>query len=103
MVGTWSFDTFGGHDNGRTTVEPNGHYVCEITIFGSNGVRRVELEGTQHVTNGTLVNTIIRDSQTNAPPVPRTNQAKIIRLDHTELVLRYEGMERDAVLRRQQQ
>jgi len=103
MIGTWSSDTFGAHSKGMTTVVPNGHYVCEIKIFGSNGVRQVELNGTLQVTNGTLVDTITGDSQTNAAPVPRTSQAQIMRLDENELVLRYEGMDRDVVLRRQKQ
>ena len=52
------------------------------------------------VTNGALVDTIIKDSQTNASPVPRTFHAQIIRIDESELVLRYEGMDKDTVLRR---
>jgi hypothetical protein len=93
MVGewSWSFDTFGGHGQGTIVVGPNGHYLCQITLFGSNDVRQVEWEGTQRLTNGTLIDTIIRDSQTNAPPVPRISRAQIIRLDADELVLRHDN------------
>jgi hypothetical protein len=85
-----------------TTFGSNGQYVCEIEILRSNTVRRrVEFQGIQEVTNGMLIDTVLRDSQTNAAPVPRTSRAQIIRVSDREVILKWEQMPTNSVLRKE--
>lgn len=98
MVGTWCFEV--GRSKGRMTIGPDGHYIGRIEVTGSNAVRSVEMEGTQEVKGDTLIDTVTKDTQTNAP-VPRTSRGRIIRVTEDEMVLRWEGMDSDSVLRKE--
>jgi hypothetical protein len=101
---TWVMDMpSGAISRYTTTFGSNGQYVCEIQILRSNTVEeRVELRGTQEVRGGVLIDTVLQDTQTNAP-VPRTTRAQIIRASEREVVLRWESMTADSVMRKEEQ
>jgi hypothetical protein len=90
LSGTWMFEAKfarGGDTLSTLAVAPNGSYVCTIAIPGrTNGPRTVSMEGTFRVENGFLIDTVTKNSQTNAS-VPYTNRSRIIRVDDRELVL----------------
>jgi hypothetical protein len=90
LPGIWVFEARfarGGDVVSTTTVAPDGSYVCTIAIPGrTNGPRTISMEGTFRVENGFLIDTITKNSQTNAS-VPSTNRGRIVRIDDRELVL----------------
>src|SRR5664279_3373026 len=74
LVGVWSLHRDylqGGSCDSLTTVRPGGHYLSEMTVGRSNGVVKFEFEGNLELKDGMLVDTITRDTQTNAASVPR--------------------------------
>jgi hypothetical protein len=95
LAGTWTWEAkyAGGVDSEHTiTVNPNGSYALTINIpTRTNGPRTVNIEGTFHVEDGFLVDTMTKHSETNAP-VPSTNRARIVRLDGREMALDYEKL-----------
>ncbi|HEX5219004.1 MAG TPA: hypothetical protein VFZ59_05505 [Verrucomicrobiae bacterium] len=95
LSGTWIFEgkyARGGDTKETITVAPDGRYILVISMpTRTNGPRTVSLEGTLRVENGFLIDTVTKDSQTNAP-VPTTNRIRIIRIDGRELVLDYERL-----------
>ena len=91
LSGTWTFEArykSGGSVEQSMTLARDGSYVLTLTMPGrTNGPRTISMEGTFRVEGGFLVDTVTKDSQTNAAPMPRTNRARIVRLDGRELVL----------------
>lgn len=104
LAGTWVTDMpSGAIIRCTTTFGSNGQYVCEIEILRSNTVqKKVELRGIQEVRDGVLIDTVLHDTQTNAP-VPRTTHAQILRASEREVVLRWESMSADSVMRKEEQ
>ncbi len=83
LTGTWTRHL----ENGVTVtnvVAPDGSYRCQL-VSGPTG-RTDTLEGTLIATDGTLIDTVTKDSQTNAG-IPRVMQWQIVRIDKHELVL----------------
>ena len=93
LSGTWLFEAKyvqGGNLEQTITVAPDGSYTLTSTMPGrTNGPRTISMEGTFRVEGGVLVDTVTKNSQTNAP-VPSTNRSRIIRVDNHELALDYE-------------
>jgi hypothetical protein len=80
----------GGSMESTLTVASDGSYLCALSVHTlSNGVRKVELQGSFRVEEGYLIDTTTKNSQTNAP-VPTTERARIIRIDDAEIILEYE-------------
>jgi hypothetical protein len=105
IAGTWLFAKDmpdGGQMQSTTRVAANGHYVSHLQTLSSNRISRmVTFEGIFEVKDGCLIDTITKDSQTNAAPVPRTDRARIIRMDDREMVVRYQGKDEEVVFRKQ--
>jgi hypothetical protein len=96
LPGTWVLEAryeSGSDIRSTTTVAPDGSYACTLDLPGrTNGPRTISMEGTFRVENGFLIDTITRDSQTNARAVPNTNRSRVVRIDDRELVLEYERL-----------
>jgi hypothetical protein len=67
LSGTWIFeqDFRLSHFRSVTTVTSNGSYVCQITFARSNATDLFNLEGRWQVSNGWLMDTIVKHSYTN--------------------------------------
>ena len=96
LTGTWVFD-FDDNVQSVITVAPNGSYVCHVE--GLTNGRVVKLEGTMQIKDGFVIDLCTNDSQTNAA-VPRTMRGRIIRMNDHEMVLKWNGMTKDAVSRK---
>jgi len=96
IAGTWTLSLDGGV---RSTIifGSHGDYSCKV--IGSDGVQIAQLEGTFEVKDGFLVDTVLKDSQTDAQ-VPRTSRAAIVRMGEQELVLRRADTGNETVLRK---
>lgn len=70
-------------------VAQDANYVSTVFLpRRTNGPRSIQQEGTWRVRDGVLIDTITKDSQTNAP-TPNTNYARIVSIDDQKLVLDY--------------
>ena len=97
MAGNWLWTN--AYMKGAFTVESNGNYVGVLKRVGSNHLRNIEMQGVMEIKDGVMIETVTKDTQTNGA-VPRTSRAQIIRMDEREMVLRWEGLESDVILRR---
>jgi hypothetical protein len=92
LPGTWVFEArhaYGGSIQYTVKVAEDASYVCTIVVPGrTNGPGSIHQEGTWRVKDGVLIDTITKDSQTNAP-VPDTSYARIVSIDDQELVVDY--------------
>ena len=92
LPGTWVFEArYASGSSARSTVEvaQDASYVGTTFLPGrTNGPRSIRQEGTWRVKDGVLIDTITKDSQTNAP-TPNTNYARIVSIDDQKLVLDY--------------
>ncbi len=88
LPGIWVFEPkfANGHDHKVTitvTVAPDG---SSVTTFALPGPREIRMEGTWRIESGYLIDTITKDSQTNAS-VPRVSRFRIVRIGDVELEL----------------
>ncbi len=92
LAGTWVFEArYANGSSNRCTfkVAQDASYVSTFDVPGrTNGARSIHQEGTLRVKDGVFIDTVTKDSQTNAP-VPSTNHARIASIDDQELVLDY--------------
>jgi hypothetical protein len=92
LPGTWLFEArYASGSSNEWTVEvaQDASYVSTVVVPGrTNGPWSIHQEGTWRVKDGVLIDTITKDSQTNAP-VPNTNYARIVSIDDQKLVLDY--------------
>ncbi len=92
LPGTWVFEArYANGSSNQSTVEvaQDASYVCTLFLPGrTNGPRIIRQEGTWRVKDGVLIDTITKDSQTNARK-PNTNYARIVSIDDQKLVLDY--------------
>jgi outer membrane lipoprotein SlyB len=97
ITGTWTLSLDGGV---RSIIifGSGGDYLCKV--FDPGGVLLAQIEGTFVVRAGFLIETVVKDSQTDAP-VPRTSRAAIVRTGEQELVLMRGDTGGEAVLRRE--
>jgi hypothetical protein len=90
LPGVWTFEAryaSGSEALCQFTIAPDGSYSSTITLpHRTNGPQVISMEGTFRIEDGFLIDTKMRDSQTNAP-VPTTNRNRILRFDGRELVL----------------
>ena len=83
LTGTWTRH-FGNGFGITNVIAPDGSYQCQI-VGNPNG-RIDSLEGTLIAKNGVLIDTVIKDSETNQQ-TPRVMQWQIVHIDRHELVL----------------
>ena len=96
LAGTWVVD-MGGNVQQVIATALNGSYVCQLVGLTNGGIRR--LEGTVQIKNGFLIDLCTYDSQTNAG-VPRTNSARIVRMNDHEMVLHRDENSSETVVRK---
>jgi hypothetical protein len=90
LPGIWHVDKAepsGGDFHSTIKVASNGSYTCQITSHSpSDGLRKSGLEGTFQVKDGVLIDTMTKNSNTNAV-LPMISRYRILRADDRELVL----------------
>jgi len=90
LPGVWMFEAkyaSGSEALCRFTMASDGSYSSTITLpHRTNGPQVVSMEGTFRVEDGFLIDTVTKNSQTNAS-VPSTNRSRIVRIEGRELVL----------------
>jgi hypothetical protein len=95
LSGTWMFEARferGSNAEHTMTVAPDGSYALTVTFPSrTNGPRTIHFKGIFRVEGGFLIDTVTKDSQTNAL-VPSTNRSRIVRITGRELVLDYERL-----------
>ena len=84
LTGTWSLSV-GAHIRSTSTINPDGSYMCQVTGLPNGQV--ANFAGTMKVKDGFLIDTVTSDSQAGLR-VPRTTQARIVRFDDHELVVK---------------
>lgn len=90
----------GGDFKSTVTITPSGSYSCEIRLqHGTNTARIEKLEGHMQIKDDLLIDVLIKSSNTNFTR-PITNEARIVRMGGDELVVRYQGQDKDSVFRR---
>ena len=107
LAGTWiSSRNFpeGGDFRSSTTIDQSGNYAADLLVHFHGGTQSFQMRGTMVISNGMLVDTMVAYTSTNAPNLPRTDRARIVRFTENELVVNYggdHGMTNDVVLRRE--
>jgi hypothetical protein len=95
LPGTWVLEARyeGGSDiRSKVTVAPDGSYACTLDLPGrTNGPRTISMEGTFRVEDGFLIDTVTKDSQTNAKWL-NTTRSRIVSIDDREFVLEDERL-----------
>jgi len=93
LTGTWveTGDSF----RSTRVVSPSGSFDFQITGL-TNGIT-VKEEGTLLARDGDLIITLTKDSRTNATFSPQGLRGRIVRLNDHELVVRWDGIDKDVV------
>jgi len=99
LTGTWGVDINlkGRQLHSTSIVSPDGSFADEITGFADG--RIMKTEGRLLATNGMLIDIVTKNSETNAR-VPGTLRGRIVRLNDHELIVRWDGNDKDAVLQK---
>jgi hypothetical protein len=96
LVGTWSMTAnyeWGYNATITISIGPDGKYVCQVVGRGESGTERTfDMQGTWHVQNGVLIDTMIYNSTTNYT-LPSVSRGRIVRIDNREMLLRWERNE----------
>lgn len=95
LPGMWTIsgdDVEGSHFKSTITVDPSGDYVCQMVAESRwDGVTRTSnIAGKFDVRDGLLIDTMTRNSNTNAK-LPIIFSARVVRSDGQELIVKYEG------------
>ena len=93
LTGTWveTGDSF----RSTRVVSPSGSFDFQISGL-TNGVT-VKEEGTLLARDGGLIITLTKDSRTNAAFSPQGLRGRIVRLNDQEMVVRWDGIDKDVV------
>lgn len=97
ITGNWTL-SLDDDVKSRIVFGSHGDYACKV--IGSDGKLIAQLEGTFEIKDGFLVETVLKDSQTDAT-VPRTSRAAIVRTGAQELVLTRADTGNEVVLRKE--
>jgi hypothetical protein len=91
LPGTWTLVADGKNPKSTIIVDPNGDYICEVIAQSSwDGVTRTyNLAGRWEVRDGILIDTMTKNSSTNAR-LPMISRSRIVRSDRRELVINVE-------------
>lgn len=91
LLGTWTRETNADGEQWITVnvYKPDGSYVAQGTIVGTNETRKFSEAGTFLVKGGVLILTMTNHSNTNAR-LPLVERSHIVRLDGRELSIRAE-------------
>jgi hypothetical protein len=97
LPGTWIMtrdDAENGPFQSTITFGPSGDYVCQVVAKNRwDGLTRTSnLAGRFEVRDGMLIDTMTKNSNTNAE-LPIISTARIVRSNGRELVLKFEGNE----------
>jgi hypothetical protein len=98
LTGTW-VETGDSYRSTRV-VSPSGSFDFQITSL-TNGIT-VKEAGTFLVRDGDLIVTVTNDSRTNASLMPQGLHGRIVRLDEHDLVVRWDGIDKDMILQKAQ-
>ena len=88
LTGTWIVIGDDGYFKSTTTIDTNGNYVANA-VYKSHWdeiLRTNHIEGTFKIQDGLLVDTMLKNRNTNAE-LPCISRAKIIRFDEQELAV----------------
>ncbi|HEY1718687.1 MAG TPA: hypothetical protein VGH42_10415 [Verrucomicrobiae bacterium] len=96
LTGTWveKGDSF----RSTRAVSPSGNFDFEITGL-TNGIT-VKEEGTLLAKDGDLIITVTNDSRTNATLMAHGLHGRIVSLNNDDLVVRWDGIDKDMVLQK---
>jgi hypothetical protein len=96
LTGTWleAGDSF----QSTRVVSPSGSFDFQITGL-TNGIT-VKEEGTLLARDGGLIVTVTNDSRTNASLMPQGLHGRIVHLDEHDLVVRWDGVDKDMDLQK---
>src|SRR5208282_3883954 len=94
LTGTW-FMTIDGASEYQIAIATDGSFVSHVST--SDGGASSQIEGTILVTNGMLVDTVTKTSDTNAH-VPFVSYMKIYSMTDSELVFGKDGVTNKMVL-----
>jgi hypothetical protein len=75
------------------TIDRSGNYVCHLVTQRESGPTRTNaLEGTFQIKDRVLLDTVTKDSNTNAV-LPMITRARIVRIDEGEMILKWDMAE----------
>jgi hypothetical protein len=96
LTGTWveTGDSF----RSTRVVCSSGSFDFQITGL-TNGIT-VKEAGTLLARDGDLIITVTNDSRTNASLMPQVLHGRVVRLDEHDLVVRWDGIDKDTVLQK---
>jgi PBP1b-binding outer membrane lipoprotein LpoB len=96
LTGTWveTGDSF----RSTRVVSPSGSFDFQITGL-TNGIT-VKEEGTLLARDGALIITLTKDSRTNATFSPQGLRGHIVHLNDHELVVRWDGIDKDMTMQK---
>ena len=96
LTGTWVVDV-GSDARSTNIIHQDGRYEAEV--IGLTNGHIASMEGTLSVRNGVLTMTTTKHSNTNAPN-PFVQRGRVIRVNAHELVVRWDDMPNETVLRK---
>jgi hypothetical protein len=99
LTGTWRVDVNLGSQKLHSTfvVTPDGSCATEVTGF--DGGKIMKTEGTLLATNGVLIDIVTRNSWPDSK-VPDITHGRIVSMSDHELIVRWDGMDKDSVLKK---
>ena len=100
LTGTWSVDINlkGRQLHSTLIVSPDGSCADEVAGFEDGKIMKTE--GSLIATNGALIDIVTKNSWPDSKVPSDILRGRIVSLDDYELIVRWEGMDKDTILKR---